>query len=126
MGVLKGNSIVEKARELAKVLVSSQEFQEFYSAQEKLKQDKEAMTLLERFQQRQREFQQARMSGRGFSGEAVEEIQKLQYELQNNSIIQEWAEAQQGAISLIQDVNQVISNAAGFDFGQSSSSGGPC
>lgn len=126
MGNLNGNSIVEKAKSFAKILASSREFQEFHSAQEKLKQDKEAWSLLEKFQKIQQEVQQARMGGRGFSEEALDEVQRLQRKLQNNSTIMAWAQAQQDAIGLIQDTNQVISNAAGFDFGQSSSSCGTC
>lgn len=126
MGSLNDNSIVEKAKSFAKILASSREFQEFHSAQEKLKQDKEARSLLEQFQKKQREVQEARMGGRGFSGNAFREIEKLQRKLQSNSTIMTWAQAQQDAIGLIQDANQEISRAAGFDFGQSSSSGGPC
>jgi cell fate (sporulation/competence/biofilm development) regulator YlbF (YheA/YmcA/DUF963 family) len=126
MGILVGSSIVEKAKSFAKILALSREFQEYHSTQDKLKQDKEAWSLLEQFQKKQREVQEARMSGRGYSGNAFGEIDKLQRKLQSNSIIIEWAQAQQDAISLIQDTNQEISRAAGFDFGQSSSSGGPC
>jgi len=126
MGILNGDTIVEKARSFSKILASSREFQELYSAQGKLNQDKEAKSLLEQFQRKQREFQEARMSGRGFSGEAIEEIENLQDKLQSNSTIMEWARAQQDAIAMIQETNQVISDAAGFDFGQNSSSGGPC
>jgi cell fate (sporulation/competence/biofilm development) regulator YlbF (YheA/YmcA/DUF963 family) len=126
MGILNGNSIVEKAESFAKILASSQEFQEFHSAQEKLKQDKEAQSLLEQFQKKQREVQEARLKGKGFSGDALDEIEKLQRKLQSNSTIMEWAGAQQEAVLLIQEINQVISIVAGFDFGQSSSSGGTC
>jgi len=126
MGILNGNSIVEKAESFAKILASSQEFQEFHSAQEKLKQDKEAQSLLEQFQRKQREVQEARLKGKGFSGDALDEIEKLQRKLQSNSTIMEWAGAQQEAVLLIQEINQVISIVAGFDFGQSSSSGGTC
>lgn len=126
MGILIGNSIVEKAKSFAKILALSREFQEFHSTQEKLKQDEGARSLLEQFQKKQREVQEARMRGRGFSGDAINEIERLQRKLQSNSTIMEWAQAQQDAIGLIQDTNQEISRAAGFDFGQSSSSGGPC
>lgn len=126
MGILNGDSIVEKARSFAKILASAPEFQEFYSAQEKFEQDKEAQSLLEQFQKKQREFQEARMRDRGFSGDAVAEAQRLQGKLQSNSTIMGWARAQQDAIELIQIANQMTSEAAGFDFGQSSSSGGPC
>lgn len=126
MEKLNRNSIVEKAKSFAKILASSKEFREFHSAQEKLKQDKEARSLLEQFQKKQQEVREARMRGRGFSGDAFDEIEKLQRKLQSNSTIMEWARAQQEAIFLIQETNQIISQAAGFDFGQSSSSGGPC
>lgn len=91
MGLLNGTSILEKAKSFAKILASSREFQEFHSTREKLKQDKEARLLLEKFQEKQREFQEARMKGRGFSGDAVDEIQSLQHKLKGNSIIIEWA-----------------------------------
>jgi cell fate (sporulation/competence/biofilm development) regulator YlbF (YheA/YmcA/DUF963 family) len=126
MGILNGNSIVEKAKSFAKILALSQEFQEFHSAQGKLKQDKEAQSLLEQFQKKQQEVQQARLRGKGFSGDAIYEIQELQRKLQSNSTIMELVGRQQDVISLIQEINQVISIAAGFDFGQSSSSSGPC
>jgi len=126
MGNLNGNSIIEKAKSFAKILASSGEFQEFHSVQEKLKQDKGAQSLLEEFQKKQREVQEARMKGRGFSGSAFDEITKIRHKLQSNSTIMTWAKAQQDVIRLIQDTNQVISRAAGFDFGQNSSSGGPC
>lgn len=127
MKKLNGNSIVEKARSFAKILASSREFQEFYSTQEKLKQDKEALSLLEQFQRKQQEIQEARMRGRGFfSGDELDEIERLQRKLESNSTIMAWAQAQQDVIELIRKTNQVISNAAGFDFGQNSSSGGAC
>ncbi|MCJ7646564.1 YlbF family regulator, partial [bacterium] len=62
----------------------------------------------------------------GFSGDAFDEIQELQHKLQSNSTIMELVGRQQDVISLIQEINQTISIAAGFDFGQSSSSGGTC
>lgn len=126
MGMLSGNSIVEKSKLFAKILASSQEFREFHSAQEKLKQDKEAQSLLDQFQRKQREVQEARLRGKGFSGDALDEIEKLQRKLQANSTIMALVRAQQDVISLIQEINQVISITAGFDFGQSSSSDGPC
>ncbi len=126
MGMLTGNSIVEKAKSFAKVLALSQEFQKFYSAEEKLKRDQEARFLLEQFQKKQQEFQEAWISGRGVKGDAIAEIQSLQEKLQANPTIMAWAQAQQEAINLIQEANQIISYAAGFDFGRNSSSRGPC
>jgi cell fate (sporulation/competence/biofilm development) regulator YlbF (YheA/YmcA/DUF963 family) len=126
MDILTDNSIVEKAKSFAKLLASSQEFQKFYSAEEKLKQNQEAQSLLEQFKRKQQEFQEARMSGRGARGDAAAEIQSLQDKLQANPTIMAWARAQQEAISMIQEANQMISSAAGFDFGRNSSSRGPC
>ncbi len=126
MGILTSNSILEKAKSFAKILASSQEFQKFYSAEEKLNRDKEAQSLLEQFKKKQREFQEERMSGRDVRGDIVAEIQLLQDKLQSNPTIMAWSEAQQDAIGLIQETNQVISYSAGFDFGRNCSSRGPC
>lgn len=126
MVIVNGDSIVDKARSFAKVLASSRAFQEFYSARGKFEQDKEAQSLLEQFQRKQREFQEARIRRTVFSGDAVAEVQRLQGKLQSNSTIMQWARAQQDAIELIQIANEIISEAAGFDFGQNSSAGGPC
>lgn len=126
MGILTSNSILEKAKSFAKILASSQEFQKFYSAEEKLNRDKEAQSLLEQFKKKQREFQEERMSGRDVRGDIVAEIQLLQDKLQSNPTIMAWSEAQQDAIGLIQETNQVISYSAGFDFGRNCSRRGPC
>lgn len=127
MGTIPNASLIlEKANSFAKVLASSAEFQEFYSADEKLRQDKEGHSLLENFKREQRKVQEELKKGGDFSGDAIDEIQKLQRKLQDNSTIMGWDLARQGAIILIQEANQVISEVAGFDFGQGSSSRGPC
>jgi cell fate (sporulation/competence/biofilm development) regulator YlbF (YheA/YmcA/DUF963 family) len=67
MEKLNGNLIVEKARSFAKILASSREFQEFHYVQEKLKQNKEAQSLLEQFQRKQREVGRFKLLMQQFS-----------------------------------------------------------
>ena len=119
-------AIVEQAKAFAKTLALSQEFQKFYAAQEQLNQDQEARALLENFQEKQRELQEAQMKGRAITGAAVTEVQQLYENVQHNLTIMIWANAQQDAIRLIQETNQTISVAAGFDFGQTLSGNGSC
>lgn len=126
MGTLPGNSIIEKAKSFAKVLASSEEFQEFYAADENVRQDKEAHNLLETFEKEQRKVQEELKTGGDLRGDAIDEMQKVQGELQDNSTIMEWDLSRQGAILLIQEVNQAISEMAGFDFGQVSSKRRSC
>ena len=126
MEQLSNEVIVEQAKVFAKTLASSQEFQKFYAAQEQFNQDQEARALLEKFQEKQREFQEARMKGTVPSETVVTEIQQLHKQVQQNVTIMAWTNAQQDAIRLIQDANKTISAAAGFDFGQTLSGNGCC
>ena len=126
MEQLSNEVIVEQAKVFAKTLASSQEFQKFYAAQEQFNQDQEARALLEKFQEKQREFQEARMKGTVPSETVVTELQRLQKQVQQNVTIMAWANAQQEAIRLIQETNQAISVAAGFEFGQMLSGNGSC
>ena len=126
MKILKGDSIVEKANSFASILASSRELALFNSAREKLEQDKEAQSLLAEFQKKQRELLEARMRKKGFTGDELKAIQALQLKVQANPVIMEFARSQQEAAGLIKEINIEISNAAGFNFGQSSSGGGSC
>ena len=126
MEQLSNEVIVEQAKVFAKTLASSQEFQKFYAAQEQFNQDQEARALLEKFQEKQRELQEAQMKGTVPSETVVTELQRLQKQVQQNVTIMAWANAQQDAIRLIQDANQAISVAAGFEFGQMLSGNGSC
>jgi cell fate (sporulation/competence/biofilm development) regulator YlbF (YheA/YmcA/DUF963 family) len=119
-------AIVEQAKAFAKTLALSQEFQKFYATQEQFNQDQEARALLENFQEKQRELQEAQMKGRAITGDAVTEVQQLYKNVQHNLTIMIWAKAQQDAIRLIQETNQAISVTAGFDFGQTLSGNGSC
>ena len=126
MEQFNNETIIEQAKTFAKTLASSREFQQFYAAQEQFHQDQEARALLETYQVKQHEFQAAQMKGSGVSGSAVAEIQQLSEKVQQNFTIMAWADAQQKVIRLIQDANQTISAAAGFDFGQTLSGNGAC
>lgn len=119
-------AIVEQAKAFAKTLASSREFQKFYTMQEQFNQDQEARALLENFQEKQLEFQEARMRRTGLHDDAADELQQLYRSVQHNRTIMAWANAQQDAIRLIQETNQAISVTAGFDFGQTLSGNGSC
>ncbi len=118
-------SLVEKARAFAKTLASSEEFEEYYTLQQKLKNDPEARTLLEELETKHQELRNM-MRGRGGSEDLYAAIQALQEKIRDNETIMNWLQAEQRAIALIREANAEITGAAGFDFGQNASSGGGC
>ncbi|GAK56664.1 hypothetical protein U27_03627 [Candidatus Vecturithrix granuli] len=119
-------AMIAQAKTFAKILASSQDFQKFYAAQERFHQDQEARALVGTFQEKQRKFQEARMRGTTLHDDDLDELRRLQQDVQRNQTIMAWAKAQQEVIRLIQSANQTISAAAGFDFGQTLSGNGSC
>jgi|GEM_PF-3179897 len=119
-------TVIEKAKAFAHALANSQEFRDYYDSQVRLKKDGEARAILEKFQSKQQEFQEVMMTGHGKSDTLLEEIVELQKKLQANDTIVNWIQAEQVAIRLIREANDVISREAGFDFGQNASSNTAC
>ncbi len=119
------SSLVENAKAFAKTLASSEEFEEYYSLQQKLKNDPEARSLLEELERKHQELRDM-MQGKGGQEDAYVAIQELQDKIRDNGIIMSWLQAEQVAIAMIQEANEAITGAAGFDFGQNASTNSAC
>ncbi|MEN6509572.1 MAG: YlbF family regulator [Smithella sp.] len=117
-------SLVEKARSLAKTLASSEEFEEYYTIQHKLKNDPEARSILEEFDKKQQELNAGLMQGK--ERELFNEMTALQDKIRANETIMIFLQAEQNVIAMIRDVNEVITREAGFDFGQNASANSAC
>ncbi|MEN6423082.1 MAG: YlbF family regulator [Smithella sp.] len=115
-------SLVEKARTLAKILASSEEFEEYYISQQKFKSDPEARAILEEFDRKQQLMNSGVSSGR----EIFNELTKLQDKIRSNGTIMDYLQAEQAVTAIIREVNDIITDAAGFDFGQNSSTNTAC
>jgi cell fate (sporulation/competence/biofilm development) regulator YlbF (YheA/YmcA/DUF963 family) len=87
----------------------------YQNAKEQMESDPHAKSLLERFASAQAElrFQQAKQA---VTQEQMDHIRALQAEVRSNSLILEFAEAQQVAISFLPSINQQISQYIGIDF----------
>ncbi len=120
------SSLVEKARAFAKTLASSEEFEEYYSLQQKLKNDPVAHALLEDLDRVHQELRAGMTKGNRGEEDLYVQIQALQDKIQDNDIIMAWVRAQQLALAMIQEANEAITRTAGFDFGRSASANGAC
>ena len=118
------SSLVEKARTFARTLASSEEFEEYYSLKQKLKNDPEAQSLLEELERKHQELRNSMVQNT--REDLYEEIEKLQKKLRTNETIMNWLSVEQIAMSMIREANEVISMEAGFDFGQKASSISSC
>ncbi len=119
------SSLVEKAKAFAKTLASSEEFEEYYSLQQKLKNDPEARSLLEELEKKHQELRDM-MQGKGGQEDVYVAIQELQDKIRSNDTIMSWLQAEQLAMAMIREANESITGAAGFDFGQNASTNGAC
>lgn len=118
--------VQEKAEKFALLLRASPAFLTFRETQEKLRQDQVAQTLLRTLELKQREFQQKQFDG-GLTQEDIDEIRSLQKQIGENEQIIDFLQAQEEAISFAQEINLVISELLGFDFGTwASLSAGSC
>ena len=80
------SSLVEKARAFAKTLASSEEFEEYYSLQQKLKNDPEARSLLEELERKHQELRDM-MQGKRGQEDVYVAIQELQDKIRSNDTI---------------------------------------
>jgi len=119
------SSLVEKAKAFAKTLASSEEFEEYYSLQQKLKNDPEARSLLEELERKHQELRDM-MQGKRGQEDVYVAIQELQDKIRSNDTIMSWLQAEQLAMAMIREANESITGAAGFDFGQNASTNGAC
>ena len=127
MEAISPSSLVEKARAFARTLASSQELEEYYSLQDKLKNDGEAQSLLGELEKAHQEMRDGMMQGKGAHDDLYVKIEALQDKIRANDTIMNWMRAEQIAISIIQEANEAISREAGFNFGQNASTnGGGC
>ena len=118
-------SLVEKARAFAKTLASSEEFEKYYTLQQKLKNDPEARSLLDELERKHQELRDM-MQGKRGQEDVYVAIQELQDKIRSNDTIMSWLQAEQLAMAMIREANESITGAAGFDFGQNASTNGAC
>lgn len=113
-----------EAKELARVLAETPEFQAFEKAQLALRRDSGAQQVILQFQQKQRELQMF-----GFFGDVEgrqRELEILRQRMLDDPTVKEYVKAQEELLTLLQETNQIITQIAGLDFAAACAQAGGC
>lgn len=103
----------DAAHRLSKALKESEEFKELKKAQEELKADETAKTMVLDLRGKQMELQRQRLSGIEVSEQQEQRLQKLMDVVNMNMVAKRFIEAEYRAIVLLQDVQKIIGEATG-------------
>ncbi len=102
----------DAAHRLAKALRDSPEFKEMKEAQEALKAESSAKKMVIDFRNKQLELQKQKLSGIEVSKEQEEKVEKLLEVVNMNMIAKRFLQAEYKIAVLLQDVQNIISEAA--------------
>jgi len=110
-----GLSFITMAAKLSDELVSIANIKNFKGAQKKLNEEPGAMELLRKLSAARKELSQKQISDT-FTQESLNDFYDVQKEVEKNSTINEYSQAQQEAIQFLKNVNFEISQLIGIDF----------
>lgn len=104
-------SILEKARELGEEIASSPELQQMKEAEIAMMNDAQATDLMEEFNQKQRKYLDLKAQGTDLDSEQVKEAEDLERKVMGNELIVDFFRKQQNFERIIEQINEIISNA---------------
>jgi cell fate (sporulation/competence/biofilm development) regulator YlbF (YheA/YmcA/DUF963 family) len=102
-------------KEFAQAISESPEFLSFEEARKKLKEDQKAQKLIKEFEDKQQLFQ---MFGNSSDSQTQAELNKYREKMLTHPQIRDYFERQDDLTRFFQDLGKLISDVAGFDFGQ--------
>ncbi len=105
----------EATQALIENLLASEPFLKYQQARTRLHQDYEAQSLLDRLTRAQASLRQKQSTGEVGQAEA-DSLRLLQQRVQRNSVIIDYARAQQEAIAFLRELNNEISELLGINF----------
>lgn len=111
--------MLEKAKEVGRMIGQTDEYKKLQSARERLNDDREAVEMVNRLSELEQEFQQSLQQGEQPPEEEQEEYQGLLNELQSGPRYQAVIAAQSNFDKIIKQVNEKIGE--GIEAGAASS-----
>ncbi|HKL13286.1 MAG TPA: YlbF family regulator [Halanaerobiales bacterium] len=101
-------SVIEKAKELGQELVDSEEYKELKRKESDLYDDEEATSLLEEYENINKQLQMARANGQEVNDDQQKKMQSLQMKMENNPSIKSYIESQKKFNEVMSSVNKII------------------
>lgn len=106
-------------------LIQSEPLLRYHQANQRLKADPTAASLLQSLSEFQSEMRRTQMK-RSVPPQDIQKLRDLQRQVQTNPVILDFATAQQAAIEFVREVNQEISTQIGIDFASLTRRSGGC
>ncbi len=103
-------SVQDRAHELARTLLESEEYRKYTEAKEKLQKDEENANMLQEFRRRQLELQIAEMSGEDIE-KSLEQLEKIYQIISLNPTVNEFLTAEYRLSRMMTDVQKIIGEA---------------
>jgi cell fate (sporulation/competence/biofilm development) regulator YlbF (YheA/YmcA/DUF963 family) len=115
MQTILSPQLQEATQSLIDNLVASEPFLNYQQARTRLNQDSEAHTLLDRLSHSQANLRKKQADGGGNQAE-IDSLRLLQQRVQRNSVIMDYAQSQQDAVTFLREINNEISQLLGVNF----------
>lgn len=104
-------SVIAKARELGEEIARSQELAAMIQAQQAMLQDPAARQIIDEFHQKQRFLQMIQTQGLELTESQKADVEDLEKRMMDNPLITEFFRAQHNFEQLLEEINQIISDA---------------
>lgn len=104
-------AVYDLAHQLARALCQSDEYDKFVAAKQKIMADEGNKKMINDFQLKQMEIQQAQLLQEGISTETQQELEQLYSLLSLNPSTREYIEAEFHFSRLVNDVQKIIGDA---------------
>jgi cell fate (sporulation/competence/biofilm development) regulator YlbF (YheA/YmcA/DUF963 family) len=101
-------SVIEKAKELGQELIEAEEYKELKKKESALYDDEEATSLLEEYENTNKQLQMARANGQEVSEKQQKELQSIQMKMEQNPTIKSYIESQKKFNEVMNSVNKII------------------
>jgi cell fate (sporulation/competence/biofilm development) regulator YlbF (YheA/YmcA/DUF963 family) len=108
-------NVRHSAGTLAESLVSTEVIQVYQQTYNHYTSDPEAASLIERFNQAQEEARNLQSNG-GLTSEKIDQLRKMQAEVQAHPSIMQFVLARQAAVQFLREINAEISQELNIDF----------
>lgn len=102
--------VMEKARELGQIIKETEEYKELEEAGKIMQGDPEALQLIKKVQEVQRDISQSQQSGVMPTAEQLTEFEKVREEMHSNEKVQIFVKAQEKFNKVMEEINNAISD----------------
>ncbi len=107
-------SVKTKAHELARAIRESSEWQRVEKARAEIDQHEAAKIMLRDFNAKQVQLYQMQMQGKEPTEQEIAELQRLLETISFNPYLREFLEAEQALATMVQEVQNILSEALGI------------